>query len=33
MKGGLQDLLKAHWYLNRLIDDLQEAENNQTKLD
>lgn len=32
MKEGLKDLLKAHWYLNRLIDEIQTAENIQDKL-
>ena len=32
LKGGVKDLLKAHWYLNRLIDEHQKDENNQNKL-
>lgn len=26
MKNGVEDLLKAHWYLNRLIQTLQQEE-------
>lgn len=32
MKSGIKDLLKAHWYLNRLIETFQKHENDQNKL-
>jgi len=33
-KNGLEDLKKARWYLNNLIEDLEDGEHpNQTKMD